>query len=412
MKILLLGKGISNNALNQFMLKYGIAHDYKGLEEDISYDYDLVIKGPGINYQNNVIDNFIKLNVKVICDIEFIAKFIDKNYIAITGTNGKTTTTKLIENLLNTKHKAIACGNIGYPFAQAAIDYKDYNYFVIEASSFELKGTIDFKPNISVILNINIAHQDYHLSFLDYYNSKQNITINQRKNDVLIYNYDDYYVAKIAAKSKARKYSFSLKNTFTTAYFKNNGFYYMGQKIISSSKYQCISDGLKYDILASLIVAKILGISNRNIKRVINNYKQEKYRFEKVDNYIYNDAKSTNIYSTINALDFFKNDMILLICGGYDRGEDLEPLCMYSKNIKKVYAYGETKHKLKLFFSKIMIDCEEFDILNEAVIKALNEHKKEIILYSPMFASYDQYNSYLERGKEFYRIIKKNKKPN
>lgn len=412
MKILLLGKGISNNALSQFMHKYGITHDYKGLEEDISYNYDLVIKGPGINYQNIIVDNFIKLNVKVICDIEFIAKFIDKNYIAITGTNGKTTTTKMIENLLNTKYKSTACGNIGYPFAQAAIDYKDYDYFVIEASSFELKGTIDFKPNISVILNINIAHQDYHLSFLDYYNSKQNITVNQDKKDILIYNCDDYYASKIASNSKARKYSFSLKNTFTTAFFKDNSFYYMGQKIISGSRYQNISDGLKYDILASLIVAKILGISNKNIRKVISNFKQEKYRFEKVDYSIYNDAKSTNIYSTINALDFFKNEMILLICGGYDRGEDLQPLYMHSKNIKKVYAYGATKHKLKLFFDKIKIHCEEFTTLNEAVIKALNEQKNEVILYSPMFASYDQYNSYLERGKEFHRIIKKNKKPN
>ena len=159
--ILLLGVGISNNALNQFMLKYSIPHDYLKLEEVVRFDYDLVIKGPGINYEEEVIVKFSENKVQIITDIEFIYWFLNKDYIAVTGTNGKTTTTYLITDILNTKYSAISCGNCGFPIAQAALDYKQYKYFVVELSSFQLKGIKKFTPKIAVITIINYLYHQY-----------------------------------------------------------------------------------------------------------------------------------------------------------------------------------------------------------------------------------------------------------
>ena len=175
-EILLLGKGISNNALHQFMLKYSIEHDYLKEDEVIDCNYSLVIKGPGLYYDTKVLKRFIELGIEVITDIEFIYWFLNKEYIGITGTNGKTTTTYLITEIINQKYTAVACGNCGFPIAQAALDYKMYKYFVIELSSFQLKGINKFTPKIAVITNVKQAHLDYHKSIEDYYNSKYNIT--------------------------------------------------------------------------------------------------------------------------------------------------------------------------------------------------------------------------------------------
>ena len=186
MDILLLGKGVSNNALNQFMIKYGISHDYLTLDEVKNYDYKLVIKGPGLFYDSDVIKRFIELEVEIITDIEFIYWLLNKDYIAVTGTNGKTSTTLLITDMLNKEVESIACGNCGFPISQAALDYKLFKYFVLELSSFQLKGVKKFTPKIAVVTNIKVAHQDYHKGIEDYYKSKYNITkspLNQIIND-------------------------------------------------------------------------------------------------------------------------------------------------------------------------------------------------------------------------------------
>ena len=181
--ILLLGKGISNNALHQFMIKYGIEHDYFDLNAEFDYHYNLIIKGPGIYYQEEVIQKFISLNKTIITDIEFIYWFLNREYIAVTGGVGKTTTVMLIDQIINSTYPAISCGNIGYPMAQAALDYKLYRYFILELSSFQLKGTINFTPKIAVMLNLGANHLDYHQTIEDYHQSKFKITVNQTEED-------------------------------------------------------------------------------------------------------------------------------------------------------------------------------------------------------------------------------------
>ena len=157
--------------------------------------------------------------------------------------------------------------------------------------------------------------------------------------------------------------------------------------------------------MPAICVAKILNIENKYIIKALKNFTNIKYRLEEIYPKIYNDAKSTNIYSTIVAINEFK-ESVFLICGGYDRMEDLSGLDNNLTNISKVFTYGQTSEKVYNFFNEKEIDVYSFKTLKEATTYALSIRKNEIILYSPMFASYDQYKSYEERGKEFSLLIK------
>ena len=144
-------------------------------------------------------------------DIELIYWFLNKEYIAITGTNGKTTTTYLITDIINTAYSAVSCGNCGFPISQAALDYKLYKYFVLELSSFQLKGIKKFTPKIAVVTNLKQAHLDYHHTIEDYYKSKLNIAKNQSKQDYLVLNADDLNVMSLFKNSEATKITFSFQ---------------------------------------------------------------------------------------------------------------------------------------------------------------------------------------------------------
>jgi UDP-N-acetylmuramoylalanine--D-glutamate ligase len=403
-EILLLGIGKSNNALNQFMIKYSIEHDYLSLIDVVRFDYKLVIKGPGIYYDEEVIQKFIEKGVDIITDIEFIYWFLNKEYIAITGTNGKTTTTYLITDIINTAYSAVSCGNCGFPISQAALDYKLYKYFVLELSSFQLKGIKKFTPKIAVVTNLKQAHLDYHHTIEDYYKSKLNIAKNQSKQDYLVLNADDLNVMSLFKNSEATKITFSLTNRSSNAYFYKSSFYFNKERVCHIKYLKSKTDIIKYNVLAAICVAKILKIENKNIKKALKNFTFIKYRLEEIKPNIYNDAKSTNVYSTISAIKCFKNKNIILICGGYDRKEEINIIEEDLFNVVRIYVYGQVKDKLYNYLKRKK-EVYIFDTLKEATLKALNDRLDEVVLYSPMFASYDQYSSYEERGLEFSRIV-------
>ena len=387
------------------MIKYGITHDYLKEEDVKRFDYRLVIKGPGIDYDKEVVKAFIDRNIDVITDVEFIYWFLNRDYIGVTGTNGKTTTTYLITDMLNTQFSAISCGNCGFPISQAALDYRHYKYYVIELSSFQLKGIKKFAPKIAVVTNVKQAHLDYHKSIEDYYKSKINITKNQTKQDYLVLNIDDPTSVLLFKNSEATKITYSLNNKNSTCYYNKGNFYYNKEIVCNIRHLNNKTDIFKYDVMASICVAKLLNVENKNIINALKKFENIKYRLESLGKNIYNDAKSTNIYSTISALNEFKNKEVFLICGGYDRKDDLSGLDSNISNIIKVYTYGATKERVYNYFKKKKIEVIMFETLRDATLKALNDRIDEVILYSPMFASYDQYSSYEERGREFNKII-------
>lgn len=397
MKILLLGKGVANDGCKRLLDYHKISYDYKNIDELECFSYEYIVKSPGISLDDKI---FEKLEGIIISDIELVYRLRKPFIIAVTGSNGKTTVTSMLAHVLGKKYKAIACGNIGYSFSDAVVDNPDADYYIVEVSSFQLEAIKDFSPNCAIILNISPCHIDHHKSYSEYISSKLNILKNICKYDGVVFNKDISYI-----KSKNNYYSYSKNDTTALIYYLNGYIYYRDKRIFKIDKKYT-----SFDIDNIMAVLSTLKYLNKlYLKKYIKSFKKPKYRFEKIEKYIYNDAKSTNCASTSNALLNLKK--CHLICGGYDRGI---PIIMDRNalfNIIKVYAYGESKNKIKAYFDEKKIKCEAFDSLNDAAIEALlSRCRDENILYSPMCASFDQYKSYIERGKEFEKIIEENKR--
>ncbi|MFI3329538.1 MAG: UDP-N-acetylmuramoyl-L-alanine--D-glutamate ligase [bacterium] len=406
MRILFVGKGISNDGAIKLAQQLKIKYDYINVNDNVDNNYSVIVKGPGISYDEKILRRFIKLNKLVVTDIEFVYWFLNRYYIGVTGSNGKTTTTLLINDILNKKYKSIACGNIGYSIGEASVENKECTHFVCELSSFELKGTNLFTPNIAVITNINCCHLDYHKTIEDYILSKKKLIDNQSINDYLIYNLDCNTTKTIISNSVAKKYSFSLYDQTADCYIKNNYIYFNNKRIIKIKKLKEKNIETLGNYLASIIVGNILNINKKDIKKSLITFKKSDYRFQYIKKNIINDAKSTNVYSTISAIKSIKKP-IILISGGLYRNYELNQLDNYLINIQLVVSYGETNDLLKSYFEKNNIKCIKVENLVEATLEALKYlNKNNVLLYSPMFASYDLFKSYQQRGELFNKLIK------
>lgn len=405
MKVLILGKGVANDGVELLLKEKNIDYDYLEVEEVKSYDYDYVVKAPGIPFYNDVVKEFSSRDIRVLTDLELGMKLEDKFYILTSGSNGKTTTVSLIYHILKSKFKVVLCGNIGYSFCRALVEHKDKDIFLVEVSSFQLENSY-INPNISVLLNVNPCHLDHHLTFRNYTESKEKITINQDEKGFFVYNFNDNIVRKIASKTKAKLVSFSDDSVLSKCYLYDGYIYYGNVKIFKIGKYLLNKEYLLLDYLAAISVVMCLNrMSVRTIRKSLKDFKEIEYRLTKINDYIYNDAKSTNPYSTIAAIKCFDN--IYLLCGGYERKEDLSCLKPYLHKIKKVYTFGQSKNKVYNFMTNNNVDVEVFNNLEMAFRKSLNDRTNEIILFSPMYASFDEYKNYVERGTYFNELCKK-----
>ncbi|MGM9970742.1 MAG: UDP-N-acetylmuramoyl-L-alanine--D-glutamate ligase [Anaeroplasma sp.] len=397
MKILLLGKGNSTLGCSRLLDSVKIKYDLLEINELVCYDYDLIVKSPGISLEDPV---FNKLNGKVISDIELVYKIKKPFIIAVTGSNGKTTVVSMLEYILSKKYKAIACGNIGYSFADAVLDHPDYDYYILECSSFQLEAIEEFCPNIAVLLNIDLCHLDHHKTLANYVMAKLNIAKNLGKNCYFIHKKEIPYI-----KSKSNnEIIYSALNTSANIFV-------LGENIYNNSKplfkvNNLFSHSVE-NIMAVLGVLKVL--NELKLKNHIKSFKGVKYRLECVDKNIYNDAKSTNCASTDAAL--CSLDKVHLICGGFDRGI---PIILSNKaisHIRMVYAYGQSNNKICEYFKNKNIYCLCYNDLKSAFYSAMyHKEKDEVVLYSPMFASFDQYKNYNQRGEEFDFLLKEYKK--
>ncbi len=395
----MLGHGISSDGVVSLLSHDNIDYDYLDLEEVTSFNYLYVVKSPGIPFDNEIIVGFLKFGVEVITDIELAYRLRKKYYIGVTGSNGKTTTVSLIYDILKTKYDVVCCGNIGYSVCQALVDYEECNIFIVECSSFQLElSKVCF--DISVLLNVNPCHIDHHKNFDNYIKAKSNICRYLNENCIFIYNIDDDICKLVSNVTLANKYYFSYY--YGDFYVLDNKLYYHDVFIVDVNNYNY---GFVYDVMASVIVGINMKIDIDCIGEVINDFKPVKYRFNKINEYIYNDAKSTNPYSTIASLNMLDN--VFLICGGYDRGEDLSCLDNYLDKIKMVFCYGETKGKIFDYFCSNNIECFIYNNLEGALKDSLAKRVDEVILYSPMFASYDQFKNYEQRGKLFNELCQK-----
>ncbi len=402
MKLLVLGKGVANDGVAMLLDKDKIEYEYLNPDEVKNCDYSFVVKAPGIPMNHELIQEFLEKKIRVLTDIELAMELRKKFYIGVTGSNGKTTTVSLITKILSAKYKAIACGNIGYSVCKALAEHEDADIFVVELSSFQLEAAkIDL--NISLILNVHPCHLDHHQSFRNYVEAKANIFLNQSSNHYMVYNYTDPIIKELVSEALAKKITFSNESVLARCYIDHGVIYYQGKRILRLDENLKQKEFFLIDTLAAISVSMLVDkITPKIIQRQLKEFKEIEYRLTKINDFIYNDAKSTNPYSTIAAIKCFNE--VELVCGGYDRKENLNCLVEYLPKIKRVYAYGQTKDKIHNFMQKNNVECSTFESLDDAFRKAYLDRKGEVILFSPMFASFDGFKNYNERGKYFTEL--------
>lgn len=401
-----------NNSLNEEereQLKDIRVYENNHPLELLDEDFEFIVKNPGIPYYIPFIQEAIARKFKIYSEIELAYLYSDNTYLAITGTNGKTTTTTLIYNIFKEVYdNVILAGNIGIPLSKTVMEKQDNNLVILELSSFQLMGIDKFKPHIATILNLSPDHLDYMKNLDDYYKSKLLIYKNQDENDYFIYNEDDENIKKYVQNLKAKVIKFSIKKE-SDVYLKDNWIYYNNEPIIDTTKIQVEGNHSLQNIMVALIYAKLYNINDDIIRKVVYEFKGVRFRFEKVcgfnNNTYYNDSKSTTVQSTITAIEALSNQDSVLILGGFDKGLDYQPLIEKinnSKQIKKVLTYGMIKNE----FNKVSKELKKFENLEE-VVKYLKENiYDKTVLFSPATSSFDQYENYEKRGEAFDKLIR------
>ncbi|OEF99525.1 UDP-N-acetylmuramoylalanine--D-glutamate ligase [Vulcanibacillus modesticaldus] len=390
-------------------------------EDLIDENVDLVVKNPGIPYSNILIEKAVRLNIPVITEVEIASKISKAPIIGITGSNGKTTTTTLIGEIIKKAGLApIVAGNIGTVLSEEALLAKEEQVLVAELSSFQLKGTINFRPHIAVLLNIYPAHLDYHQSIEDYIDSKSKLFCNQNAEDYAVLNAECETCINLKSKIKSQIYLFSTKSKVEKGAYIEGGkiFWVDGTKqveILSLSEIFLKGAHLE-NVLAAIVATRLYGVDFEAIRYVLRNFKGVEHRLEYVlttnNNIIfYNDSKATNPQATITALSAFEQSVIL-IAGGLDRGISFEELIEpFKKGVKFLITFGQTAEKLKEIGRIAGIDqCFVVDNVNEAVKSAYSlANNGDIVLLSPACASWDMFTSFEERGRMFKEAVHKYK---
>jgi UDP-N-acetylmuramoylalanine--D-glutamate ligase len=408
-------QSLEGNALAEQLKEKGIQiisgyHPVELLDEGI----ELVVKNPGIPYSNPMLVAATERNIPIITEVELAYRISDAPMIGITGSNGKTTTTTLVFNMLEEANKQpLVAGNIGTVACEVARDALIENVIVTELSSFQLMGTQVFQPKISVLLNIFEAHLDYHGSLDEYAQAKGNVFRNQLADDYAIYNIDDEKVCALAKNSKATLIPFSTNSIVEEgAYVQKDALYFKGEKVIAISDIVLPGKHNIQNILAAICTVKLMGVANDAIARVLTTFAGVKHRTQYVTTIqgrkFYNDSKATNTLATQAALSAFAQPVILL-AGGLDRGNGFDDLLPYFKGVKGLIAYGQTASKLEALANKAGIQhVRVVDNVEVAVEEAYElSVDGDVILLSPACASWDQFKTFEERGDMFIQAVHK-----
>lgn len=384
---------------------------------ELLHGIDYVVLSPGISVYIPIVKAAQKRNIRVMSEIEVAYQLCPAPIIAVTGTNGKTTTTTLIgEMVKTTERNVVVGGNIGLALSQEVSDVGEQGVVIAEISSFQLEGIIDFRPRIAAILNITPDHLDRHHSMENYISMKERVFANQTSKDVIVLNYDDSALRNIAVKVPSQVFFFSRQTELESGIFVKDGMIiirWQGKTYIVCpiSKIQLKGGHNIENILAACGVAFFAGVSLVNMVKALVNFTGVEHRIEMVttvnDVTYYNDSKATNPESSIKALEAFDED-IILIAGGRDKNTDLTVFMqLIKKKVDHLILLGEAKER----FGLAAIDQGVENIhyvasLTEAVQLARRlAHKSQVVLLSPACASYDMFNSYEERGKIFKKLV-------
>jgi len=387
-----------------------------GSHSDKVFDCDLMVVSPGVPSNAKVIKEAGEKKIKIISEIEFASLFCKANVIAITGTNGKTTTTTLCGYLFNEcGAKTYTAGNIGLAFSEIVLDAKADEYVSLEVSSFQLDLIDTFKPKVAMILNITPDHLNRYDNSVDKYaESKLRIFENQNAGDYLILNKDSELLNHYFKKTNSKTLFFSTTKKVS------NGCYLDNQtvKFVRNDKeeFSCaVSDIFIQgehniqNVMAVIIAAKIFNLDNKKILEALKSFKGVEHRLELVREIegikFINDSKATNVDSVIVALKSF-DEPIMLILGGQDKGNDYSMIeNLVVEKVKKIYAIGSSAEKVFNYFHK-KVKTEIKKDLDEVINAPLSEARSgDVDLLSPACASFDMFDNYEHRGKVFKEIV-------
>ena len=392
---------------------YDIKWEDQTHTQNLILNADVVMKSPGIAEKTPIVKMLLDNGIPVISEIEFAIQFTNAKTIGITGSNGKTTTTMLTYHLLKQGGLNVGLGgNIGKSFARQVAEEK-YDYYVLELSSFQLDGSIKYKPDIAIITNISPDHLDrYQYKYENYIASKFRITMNQTQSDYLIYDADDEAISEWFKKNKtkAQLIPFSLTKTFENgAFIKNDTM----EVNINHEEFEIKTGEVSLEgkhnmknAMAATSVAQILKIRKETIRESLSNFQGVEHRLEKVlkiQNVQYiNDSKATNVNAAFFALDSMTAPTVWIV-GGVDKGNDYNDLMsLVREKVKAIICLGVDNKKIVDAFGNVVDIMVEVDNMSDAVITAKHiAEKGDAVLLSPACASFDLFQNYEDRGNQF-----------
>jgi len=405
--------GKIKNNYKEVLTINGIKWEEEAHTDKKIFNADVVMKSPGIPDKSDIVKRLVAKKIPVISEIEFAAPFTKAKTIGITGSNGKTTTTMLTYHLLKSAGLNVGLGgNIGKSFAWQVAEDK-YDVYVLELSSFQLDGIVNYKPDIAIITNISPDHLDrYDYKYEKYIDSKFRITMNQTKKDFLIYDADDEAITEWLTKHKtnAQLIPFSLTRRFEKGAYLNKNKMEVNineEEFIMETEYIALEG--KHNMknaMAATSVAKLMQIRKETIRESLSNFQGVEHRLEKVlkiQNVQYiNDSKATNVNATFFALDSM-NVPTVWIVGGVDKGNDYsELMSLVREKVKAIICLGVDNKKIIDAFGNVVDVMIEVDTMQDAVKMAQRlTEKGDAVLLSPACASFDLFENYEDRGKQF-----------
>lgn len=408
------GKAVTSENLYKVeeLKNLGINVEYGAHSDEFINNADLVVTSPGIPPHSEIIQRIRKQNIPVISELELAYRECDIPFIIITGTNGKTTTTALTEHILARKLNVKACGNIGQPPCNIADENLDY--FVCEASSFQLEMSTSLKPFISVWTNFTPDHIDWHQGLENYFKAKARVFLKPQAPKYSVLNAKDERLLEFAKQAQGEVFMFAGNIGNNCCYEENGEIVFkkggVEEKIIKLSECPLLGEHNYQNIMCAIICAKLTGIDNATIKQAIIDFKAPAHRLEKIisKNGItyYNDSKATNPEAAIVAINSFNNVDVALIAGGRDKNTDLTEFCdSVKKRIKTVVLIGEATERFeenlkRNGFNNIIRE----KTMQSAIDKCIEIHP-DVVLLSPACASFDMFTGYEQRGDVFREYV-------
>jgi UDP-N-acetylmuramoylalanine--D-glutamate ligase len=368
-------------------------------------DFDLTILSPGIDPIVPLVENFRRQGAAFVGELELAFRFCERPVIAVTGTNGKTTTTQLIESMLNSAgHRTVACGNIGMPFAEAVQRQGEFDIFTVEVSSFQLETISTFRPDVAVWLNLTPDHLDRYSNMSEYRTAKLRIFENQRSSDYAVTNYSDNLPDLVAT-----RITFSAYSPEADFVLQGDTVLFRGEPVLGIRETHLAGIHNAENLMAALGTAHAIQIPWGKAKSGLTNYRLLPHRCEEVGEIdgvsFINDSKATNLDALVKALES-QPKPVVLIAGGKDKGFEFDAIAgLVHQKAKHAVLIGEMADRIFESWRKV-VPCSRAGTLPAAIDEA-RQHSLpgDVVLFSPGTSSFDMFKNYADRGNQFREII-------